>query len=1363
MLVIMLAAAQRKTHTAVWFGSFLLFGLVLAGCTSVGGPDSPEPRFRSAENNPSVTESYPSVENETRSYPPRPIYNDGPAPETSDDASPGASDMAYSGPSPQVSSTWDSQPASYQNSLRADAEAVDAGAGPLWDQPMGEPLSPPPTRSSAASLTSTAPPSRLVPTQESANDVSTQGPVGPSQKIAPGNRSPDGGSPQAEHAPAAVNQTTAAQTPASRGPAVGDSPTPAPEPPAGDVTVGNDTPLEADMAAIQAQIKDLEASAEQGADQQRAATVTTLKSALSRLAIAQKSQQRTKELREQTASAPEMLRQVKAELGKPAAELRPEFPDDVSLSRLEQFLSESQQASKRGQEDLGKLEEQLKQRTDRQAQLPQLVDEAKGALEEAEKQLKSPAPSENSAAAAAARTVEVRARVKATTTQLAMYEAESARHEAVAELLPLQRDLAKRQTTQQEKLVTSWQAVVADFRKAESERQAAAAREEVKLAHPSLRDVAEENAKLAEERTAKASEIQQMDKEIESIQKQLEILEGKHAEITEKVEKVGLSATVGMLLRRLGEELPDVGDHRSRIRKIEKDLPTVQLRMMELDEQRSEMGDLDAVEQQIVSGLNGTLSHLGPEKVQKMVRQFLENKREYSDKLRSDYERYQQQLVALEVATSNLIAKSDELRGYVEEHVLWIRSAKTLGTSDLAKSAGAVRSIASWQHVKGLFGAGSERLRTRPTAALPLAGLFAIPFLLRRRIRAILDRSHPALLGNGALSFRATLEALGATVLLAAFWPGLMWCAGWWLGAQADRASFAGALGNALQVTALLGLAAELLRQMASQGGLAEAHFGWPAGSTAALRRILKVLMFGGLPLVALYVFLEDFQNQAWADSLGRLTFIGGMFLLAAALHFAARGSSGLLREISDRDPSSPLVRFRVAWHMVLVASPLALAGLAAVGYYYSAQQLALRLQITLWILLGLVILHSLVCRLLHIWEHMQADPSSDPTPRDGTTDETVEDEDELDSASITSQVRRLLGGATIAAMLVGLWLIWSQVLPALQIFNRVELWDTVVEVAEKVQHADGPATLERHTVNRPITLGHLLIAIAILSVTSIATRNLPGLLRITILDRLPMQRGGKHAVAIISRYVVAVAGIIFACQTVGMRWSSVQWLVAAMTVGLGFGLQEIFANLVSGLILLFEQPIRMGDLVTVGGLTGKVTRMQIRATTITDFDRRELVVPNKKFITDDVINWTLTDPITRVVIPIGVAYGSDTKLTHDTLRAVAQKHPLVLREPAATAVFTGFGDSTLSFELRFYLGSRDVYGQVLHEMNTSIDSAFREANLEIAFPQQDIHIRSIESVLPAVVGGQPAGAAQRSQTGQSGSSEPPPPRRAAA
>jgi len=189
---------------------------------------------------------------------------------------------------------------------------------------------------------------------------------------------------------------------------------------------------------------------------------------------------------------------------------------------------------------------------------------------------------------------------------------------------------------------------------------------------------------------------------------------------------------------------------------------------------------------------------------------------------------------------------------------------------------------------------------------------------------------------------------------------------------------------------------------------------------------------------------------------------------------------------------------------------------------------------------------------------------------------------------------------------------------------------------------------------------------------------------------------------------------------------------VAAMTVGLGFGLQEIFANFVSGLIILFERPVRVGDIVTVGGGTGTVTQIRMRATTITDSDRKELIIPNKKFITDEVINWTLSDPITRVVIRVGIAYGSDTQLAQRLLLRAARKHPLVVDEPEPSALFAGFGLSTLDFELRVFIPNREVYAAVLHDLNTAIDRSFRDAKVEIAFPQQDLHIRSLPASLVA-------------------------------
>jgi len=196
-----------------------------------------------------------------------------------------------------------------------------------------------------------------------------------------------------------------------------------------------------------------------------------------------------------------------------------------------------------------------------------------------------------------------------------------------------------------------------------------------------------------------------------------------------------------------------------------------------------------------------------------------------------------------------------------------------------------------------------------------------------------------------------------------------------------------------------------------------------------------------------------------------------------------------------------------------------------------------------------------------------------------------------------------------------------------------------------------------------------------------------------------------------------------------------VQWLVAAVTVGLGFGLQEIFANFVSGLILLFERPIRVDDVVTVGDVEGKVSQINIRATTIVDWNRKELVVPNKEFVTGKFINWTLSDPITRILIPIGVAYGTDTDKARELLLKVARECPHVVEKPTPKTVFRSFGDNALQLELRVYIPNLDVWMDAMNDLHTAIDKEFKKAGIEIAFPQRDIHIRSIQGPIPPVRG----------------------------
>jgi len=180
----------------------------------------------------------------------------------------------------------------------------------------------------------------------------------------------------------------------------------------------------------------------------------------------------------------------------------------------------------------------------------------------------------------------------------------------------------------------------------------------------------------------------------------------------------------------------------------------------------------------------------------------------------------------------------------------------------------------------------------------------------------------------------------------------------------------------------------------------------------------------------------------------------------------------------------------------------------------------------------------------------------------------------------------------------------------------------------------------------------------------------------------------------------------------------------AAMTVGLAFGLQEIFANLVSGIIILFERPIRVGDVVTVGNVSGTVSRIRIRATTITDFDRKELIVPNKHFITQQVLNWTLSDAIIRVTFPISVSRGSEVERVKGILMDLANLHDMVLKEPEPSVIFKGFGPGALQFDLRVFI-RREDYALVLDALNTAIEEGLKKADIEIAVDRQEIQVRS--------------------------------------
>jgi potassium efflux system protein len=499
--------------------------------------------------------------------------------------------------------------------------------------------------------------------------------------------------------------------------------------------------------------------------------------------------------------------------------------------------------------------------------------------------------------------------------------------------------------------------------------------------------------------------------------------------------------------------------------------------------------------------------------------------------------------------------------------------------------------------------------------------------------------------------------------------------------------------------------------------GIAAKHFRWPHPVPERLHREFSFLKVTFLPALFVVVLVIFDEQKAFHGGLERLIMIVALTLLAV---FFYRVMNLLIAQ-----SIGSMTRMRYLWLALTVVMPLSLAVLAFSGYFYTAGTLGSGLVQTLWFVFGLVVFHQVVVRWLLLVQRRLALQAvreriravrEEKAPVDSEMEgmPVAEDEPEIDLVAMSEESRKLLNTVLVIIGIIGFWLIWSDVLPAFNILNEVTLWHHTVVIA-------GEKTMV------PATLADVGLAILIAIATLVAMKRLPALLEILLLQRVRMTAGSRYTITTLTTYAIVGVGMIAFFNVIGADWSKVQWLFAALSVGIGFGLQEIVANFISGIIILFERPIRVGDVVTIGATDGVVTRIQIRATTIRTWDRQELLVPNKEFITGRLLNWSLSDQTTRIKVPVGVAYGSDVEQAMTLMDKAAAENPNVLEEPTPSILFEAFGDNTLNLVLRAFVGTQDVRMTTLTQLHQAINKSFNEAGITIAFPQRDVHLDTLK------------------------------------
>lgn len=699
----------------------------------------------------------------------------------------------------------------------------------------------------------------------------------------------------------------------------------------------------------------------------------------------------------------------------------------------------------------------------------------------------------------------------------------------------------------------------------------------------------------------------------------------------------------------------------------------------------------------------------------------LNSQQELLAQLMQGYDQYLSELGKLKVNYQQLSQQNLTLKNTLNEHLFWVPNAASINKlwlTDVQRSTLWLLQQAQWGQ---LDKAWQEQNNHWSWWIILLVLCLAIQDLITPKFNRLLTH-YTTYVGNVTQDkFIYTLKALICSICYALIKPLPVVIAGWIF--YRSEHNFVQAVGMGILAIGLVYLLYRFIFILSLDKGVLVGHFKRPSKFVQTVQFRLRHFVIMVSPMLGLMGFTEILDASLVRNSIGRGAFILFcivLFLLYKDILILSRQNIN-----SHKDGKNKQLFQKMLWTF-LISVPLLSAGLAFRGYYFTAFQMLLQLQLSLILGLGFLLLYQLIKRWMLIerrriaFDRAKAKRAERLAQREkGETHNLSNDgldtyeEPVVDLETISSQSLGLVRSLLLLAFLASLIGLWTQTHAALFSFlDGITLWTTNTSINGLEQQL-------------PITMKSLMFGLIIVGFSLMIATNLPGLLELMLLQRLDLTPGTGFAITTVSRYLVVFLGLLIGFSNLGMEWSKLQWLVAALSLGLGFGLQEIFANFISGLIILFEKPIRIGDTVTIRDLTGTVSKIQIRATTIIDWDRKEIIIPNKAFITEQLINWSLSDPITRVIVYVSVARDSDPAKVEATLYQAVQECEDALATPEPEVWFAGFGKHTQDYEVRAYAKDMAARWPLRHTLHKRITKKLKENNLELAYPQMEIHLKN--------------------------------------
>ncbi|MBP9661130.1 MAG: mechanosensitive ion channel, partial [Aeromonas sp.] len=712
---------------------------------------------------------------------------------------------------------------------------------------------------------------------------------------------------------------------------------------------------------------------------------------------------------------------------------------------------------------------------------------------------------------------------------------------------------------------------------------------------PLLQEQQQQNQALSLQLGALEDQIERVQDEQRGIDTSLSGLNDLVNSVREQLEWLQISNAYGENLRSKLADLPNYFP----LEKLESDIVKARMAKYQYETEQDALKDTVQIRNNLLSGDEITLDRAQ----QAVLDNLLKARRQLLTRLNDASDTLIQEQTRLKLLYSRQNSKIDEIREISASHLFWMPDVRPLTPAVLLGVPTALSLLldpVNWLQLPRAI------VENNPmTLTLAGLGLLVLAWCWAKLGRHLVQYSHYIAPRIGKVTqdkFSLTSRLLVRSLLAALPLPAMVLMMRGLLDG-AWQYPFAVAVARGLGEIWFLLLALLVARHLTLEKGILILHFRWPKEPVQRVWGQFRTLLLVLIPSFFVQGMANSYQEHAFYDSLGRLAFIvGALWLL---LFFARLNREKLPLTWGQADMTKPHLLHHFIWNSLMLAPLLAVLG-SLFGYFYTSRILLRQLELSLLAGLGCLLVYYLAHRWMLIqrrrlaFDRAKSKRAEILAQRERDEDDLsseipdVVEEPELDLDTISAQSLGLVRTLLMLGFTMLVVVQWSDLNSAFSFLSSIEVW----QVSSKV------AGIEQLSA---ITLQDLMLTAFAFILTVVTARNLPGLMELTLLQHLSLSPGTGFALTTVSKYLVILIGALTGFSMLGIDWSKTQWLVAALSVGLGFGLQEIFANFVSGLIILFEKPIRLGDTVTIRDLTGTVTKIKTRATTIVDWDRKEI------------------------------------------------------------------------------------------------------------------------------------------------------------